>query len=328
MRRLLKGLLGLLIVLLAIAGAGLAYFFTTYPAVAEAEPLQVVSTPERVARGEYLFNHVAICVDCHSTRDFTKYAGPIIDGTHGKGGEAFTNAIMGVPGDFYAPNITPAGIGDWTDGEVMRAITVGVNKRGDALFPLMPYPNYREMDRDDVEAMLAYMRTLQPIANHVPDRSLQFPMHLIIRTIPQRAALAPRPSPSDRVAYGGYLARTASCADCHTARDQGTPRPGMTFAGGMEFRWPWGGAVRSANITPDADSGIGSWPEEQFIQKFKAWENAPEPVLSQAEQRENTVMPWRAYAGMTREDLGAVYAFLRTQKPVINRVEKASQTTR
>jgi hypothetical protein len=168
------------------------------------------------------------------------------------------------------------------------------------------------------------MRTLQPIVNQVPDRSLQFPMHLIIRTIPQEAAFAPRPSATDRVAYGGYLVRTASCAECHTPRDQGTPRPGMTFAGGMEFRWPWGGAVRSANITPDADTGIGAWSEEQFIQKFKVWENAAEPVLSQTEQRENTVMPWRAYAGMTRDDLSAIYGFLRTQTPVVNRVEKYS----
>ncbi len=324
MRRALRWLVGLLVVLVVIIGAGLAYFFSTYPAVAAAEHVQVASTPERVARGKYLFDHVAICVDCHSTRDFTKYAGPIIDGTHGKGGEAFTNEIMGTPGDFYARNITPAGISDWTDGEILRAITVGVNKRGDALFPLMPYPNYRQMDREDVEAMIAYLRTLQPITNHVPDRSLQFPMHLIIRTIPQSAAFVPRPSPSDRVAYGGYLARTASCAECHTLQDQGTPRPGMAFAGGMEFRWPWGGAVRSANVTPDADTGIGTWTEQQFVDKFKAWDNAPAPALSDAEQKENTVMPWRQYAGMTRDDLGAIYAFLRSQAPVVHRVEKFS----
>jgi len=321
MRRLLKWVLGFLVLLLAIVGVGLVYFLSTYPAVAPAEQIQIAATPERIARGKYLFDHVAICVDCHSTRDFTKHAGPIVEGTHGKGGEAFTRDVMDLPGDFYGRNITPAGIGDWTDGEILRAIAVGMNKRGDALFPLMPYPNYRQMDRGDVEAMVAYMRTLQPIPNHVPDRSLQFPMQLIIRTIPQEAAFAPMPSPTNRVAYGGYLARTASCADCHTQRDQGTPRPGMTFAGGMEFQWPWGTVVRSANITPDADTGIGTWTEEQFVQKFKAFENAPAPVLSDAELRDNTVMPWRAYAGMTREDLSAIYAFLRTQKPVVNRVE-------
>lgn len=320
--RIVKWLVGVLVLLLLVAGAGVAYLFATYPAIAAAEGISVTSTPERVARGKYMFEHVAICVDCHSERDFKKLAGPIVDGTDGKGGEAFTRDLMDLPGDFYARNITPAGIGDWTDGEVLRAITAGVNKRGDALFPLMPYLNYGRMDREDAESIVAYMRTLKPIPNHVPDRTLQFPMHLIIRTIPTPATFTSRPSPDNRVAYGEYLVRAASCSECHTPRDQGAPRPGMTFAGGMEFRWPWGTVVRSANITPDADSGIGTWSEEQFIQKFKAFENAPTPVLTDEELRDNTVMPWRAYAGMTADDLGAIYAFLRTQKPTIHRVEK------
>jgi hypothetical protein len=85
---------------------------------------------------------------------------------------------------------------------------------------------------------------------------------------------------------------------------------------------PGGGVVRSANITPDADSGIGTWTEQQFIDKFKAFDGAPVRALTAAEQRENTVMPWIGYAGMTTEDLGAIYAYLRTLKPILNRVNK------
>lgn len=59
----------------------------------------------------------------------------------------------------------------------------------------------------------------------------------------------------------------------------------------------------------------------QSVQKFKAFDGAPDQELSEAERRENTVMPWNAYAGMSREDLSAIYRFLRSQKPVINRVE-------
>jgi len=109
---------------------------------------------------------------------------------------------------------------------------------------------------------------------------------------------------------------------CHTPiDDQGQPKPGMDFAGGMEFVES-GYLVRSANITPDADTGIGSWSEQQFIDKFKAFENTPAASLSEAERRQNTVMPMTAYAGMAREDLAAIYAYLRTLKPVINRVER------
>jgi hypothetical protein len=80
--------------------------------------------------------------------------------------------------------------------------------------------------------------------------------------------------------------------------------------------------VRSANITPDADTGIGAWTEEQFINKFKGFEVPDGRVLSNEEQRQNTAMPWTAYAGMTRDDLSAIYAYLRTQKPVNHRVDK------
>jgi hypothetical protein len=96
----------------------------------------------------------------------------------------------------------------------------------------------------------------------------------------------------------------------------------MDFAGGFEFPLPAGGVARSANITPDADTGIGTWSEQQFIDKFKAFQGAPVRSLTPAEQRENTVMPWLQYAGMTTEDLGAIYAYLRTLKPVINRVPR------
>jgi hypothetical protein len=119
------------------------------------------------------------------------------------------------------------------------------------------------------------------------------------------------------------MTNAAGCAECHTPMDaQGQRLPGMDFAGGFELPLPGGGFVRAANITPDADSGIGTWSEQQFVDKFKAFEGAPIRELSAAEQRENTVMPWLNYASMTDEDLRAIYAYLRTVKPVVNRVQK------
>jgi hypothetical protein len=270
---------------------------------------------------------VARCVDCHSTRDWTKYAAPIVKGTEGKGGEAFTHARMGVPGEFYARNITPTALADWTDAEIARAITTGVNKHGEALYPVMPYRNYGELDPGDVEALVTYIRTLRPQPNDVPDRSFHFPMQIVVRTMPQPARLSPRPDPGDKVAYGGYLVRTAGCAECHATRDtNGTVLAGMDYAGGMEFRFPEGGLVRAPNITPDADTGIGAWSEQQFVTRFKIWERAPERVLPANQRRNNTVMPWKQLGGMTRDDLSAMYAFLRTQKPVIHRVVKRDPT--
>ena len=317
--------MGLAAVAATVVGVGgwVAWVLLEYPNVPEPAPLTVSASPQKVTRGAYLFNNVARCVDCHSTRDWTKYAAPVVKGTEGKGGEAFTHALMGVPGEFYARNITPTALADWTDGEIARAITTGVNKHGEALFPVMPYRNYGELDPEDVDAIVAYIRTLKPQPDEVPDRSFHFPMQIMVRTLPQPAHLSARPDPSDRVAYGGYLVRTAGCAECHATRDeQGAPRPGMSFGGGMEFHFPTGGVVRAPNISPDADTGIGTWSEDQFVMRFKVWERVADRVLPASQRSANTVMPWKQLGGMTRADLGAVYAYLRSTKPVIHRVRK------
>lgn len=324
MRILLKALAVLVVLVLIVAGGGLAYLFASYPNVPPAGTVTLPTSPEAIARGQYLADHVAMCTDCHSERDFSRFAGPIKPGSLGKGGERFDGPTGGVPGVLYAPNITPAAIGDWTDGELLHAVTTGVARDGRAMFPLMPYPNYGRLSQDDVLAMLAYIRTLKPIENHTPARSLDPPVNLIVRTIPRPASFTARPSPDDRVACGEYLVTMASCAECHTPRDErGQPLPGLAFAGGNQFAHPeLGYRVRSANITPDADTGIGQWTEEQFINKFKGFESPDAHVLSDTEQRQNTAMPWKQYAGMTREDLGAIYAYLRSVKPVTSRIDK------
>jgi mono/diheme cytochrome c family protein len=325
MKKLVRIVLGIVVLIVAIAASGVAYLFLAYPKVPPVSAAKITATPESLARGEYLATKVSLCLDCHSERDWDKFAGPLIPGSFGKGGEAFDKTVDPTfPGAVYAKNITPAAIGSWTDGEVLRAVTVGVSRDGTPLFPLMPYPHFGQMSEDDVHAIIAYIRTLKPIGNPVPDRSLDFPMNLIVRTIPGPAAFKPRPPASDKLAYGAYMVNAALCSECHTPIDsQGQPLPGKAFAGGNEFKHPkYGFRVVTANITPDADTGIGSWTEQQFVDKFKAFETPDDRILSETEQRQNTAMPWTRFAGMTREDLSAIYAYLRTLTPVVNRINK------
>ena len=321
MRTVGKIILVLLLLIVVVAGAGLAYLFFAFPNVPVAADYKIEPTPERLARGRYLATNVSGCIPCHSHRDLSRFAGPLTPGSEGKGGEVFP---LGGAGTVVAPNITPALIGSWTDGELLRAVTAGVSRDGTPLFPLMPHPRYGQMDEEDVHAILAYIRTLKAIDGGVPERQLNFPMNLIVRTIPTAATPKPRPSPSDKVAYGQYMVNAAVCSDCHTPiDDRGQPLPGREFSGGFDLTNPeLGYVMRSANITPDADTGIGSWTEQQFIDKFKSFETPAGAVLSDAEQRQNTLMPWTFYAGMTREDLSAIYTYLRTLKPVVNRVNK------
>lgn len=301
----------------------LAYLKTELPNVGEAEDIKIEPTPERIARGKYLANCVTVCVDCHSTRDWNKFSGPPVKGTLGKGGETFDQKF-GFPGSFYSKNITPAGIGNWTDGELLRAISSGVTKNGKAIFPVMPHANYGRMDKEDLFSIIAYLRTLNPIENNVKDAEPDFPMNIIINTIPRKAHFSVLPSKTNIVAYGAYLFNAAACAECHTKQDKGKPIAGMELAGGFEFPLFSGGVVRSSNITPDKETGIGTWTEEAFIYRFKPYADSSYTPQDIKKGTFNTVMPWSMYGKMKEEDLKAIFAYLKTVKAINNNVTKFS----
>ena len=289
------------------------------PNVGEPEDITISASKEQIERGKYLAHAVTVCMDCHSVRDWTKFSAPLVEGTLGQGGETFDQKF-GFPGAYYSKNITPFGIGSWTDGELLRAISSGVNKEGKALFPLMPHPNYGRMDKEDLLAIIAYLRTLSPIENTVKESSSDFPMNIIINTIPKKAEFSKIPDHKDQLAYGQYLFNAAACNECHTKQDKGAPIEGMTAAGGFEFPLPSGGIVRSANITQDKETGIGNWSEGAFVARFKMYSDSSYTHRTVAQGEFNTVMPWTMYANMTEEDLKAIFLYMKTIKPVTNKV--------
>ncbi|RYZ55576.1 MAG: c-type cytochrome [Sphingobacteriales bacterium] len=320
MKKVLKWFAVIVIIVAAIAGSGVGYLKFMLPDVGKAPELKVEITSARVARGEYLANAVNVCMDCHSRRDWSAFAGPMIPGTEGGGGEVF-NRDMGFPGVFYSRNITPAGLGSWTDGEIYRAITAGVNKDNEALFPVMPYHYYGSMDNEDVYSLIAYLRSLKPVQSTIAKREMDFPVNLIVNTIPHKGTPTPRPDPADTLAYGRYMVNASGCVECHTkANDKGQIIAGMEFAGGREFKMP-GGTLRTPNLTPDA-TGIGYWDRAKFIRTFKQYQDSTyhSPKLGPADF--NTIMPWTMYAKMTEADLASIYAYLRTIKPMKNELVK------
>jgi cytochrome c553 len=312
-----KILLTILIVVVLIIEIAATYVKVGLPSVGDPPDLHVAITPERVEHGSYLANHVTLCMDCHSTRDWSKFSGPMLPGTNGKGGEFF-DENMGFPGKFYSKNITPANIKDWTDGEIFRTITTGVDKFGNALFPVMPYHYYGKMDKEDIYDIIAYIRSLRPIDNVTPERSIDFPMNFIVNTIPEKASFVQKPPKSDTVKYGAYLVNAAACMECHTQVDKGQVIPSLAFGGGRVFKMPHG-EVRSANITSDKSSGIGSWTAEQFVTRFKTYAD-PANVTTVDSNAINTIMPWTMFAGMDTSDLRSIFAYLQTVKPIKNQV--------
>ncbi len=310
---------GLLIVVIGLIG----YLKVAFPKVNPPKNLTVSAAPEKIARGKYLANHIVGCIDCHSTRDWTKFAGPIVPGTEGKGGEKFDRETAGVPGIFFSRNITPHNLKNWTDGELYRMITTGVTKEGKAIFPLMPYLSYGKMDPEDVEAVIAYIRTLPEKDGDYPESTYDFPLNLIVPTIPEDQKPMKRPDAEDTLKYGEYLFTIAACADCHTPMEKGKPIEGKHLAGGFEFRSPLtGDIVRSANITQDHETGIGLWTEEMFLTKFKTYRDSLWRNKEVKAGEFNTAMPWLLFAGMEDGDIKAIYRYLKTVPPVVNRVEK------
>lgn len=323
MRRVIIAVLGLVVLLAVAVGSGIAWLLLGFPRVSPAAALTVASTPESLARGRYLYQHVAACDGCHAQRDWTKAGAPPKPGTSGMGGERF-GRDEDVPGEVHAPNITPAALASWSDGEILRSIACGVDREGTALFPLMPYPNYALLTQGDLESLVAHVRSLPRIENPVRERTLTFPMNLIVRTIPRDASPPPTaPGPEDEIARGRYLATAASCMHCHTPHSHGRAVAGKEWSGGVPFTVP-GAIVRSANLTPDATTGLGAWTRERFVARFREGPEAagvvPEATGAAAAATHVSPMPWTLYAGMTPEDLGAIFAYLRTLPPVANGV--------
>ena len=308
----------LFLVIIVIAGVA-SYLKFGLPDVGSAPPdVRISATPERIANGKYLANHVTVCIDCHSTRDWSRFSGPVDSTTIGKGGEYFGEEA-GFPGKFYSRNITPANLKGWTDGEIFRTITTGVDKDGLALFPVMPYLYYGKMDKEDIYDIIAYIRSLHPIDNKTPEHVIDFPMNFIVNTIPTKGSPTQKPPKNDRLKYGAYLVNAAACMECHTQVKKGQVIPELAFSGGREFKMP-NGTVRSANITPDSVTGIGNWSESAFIARFKAYANAENLSVVSADQV-NSIMPWAMYAGMDSSDIKSIYAYLKSLKPVKNQVE-------
>ena len=323
MKRFLRISLSVVLCLVALAAVGITETIGWRPFIGpRARPLTsrvFERTPERWSRGKYLVESVAPCMDCHSPHDWSKHDAPILPGMEGAG-EDFSE-MKGLPGRVVVPNITPdleTGAGTWSDDALARAIREGIGHDGRALFPMMPYENFRHLPDEDVASIVVYLRSIPAVRNPLPKTEIIFPVKYLIRSVPD-PILTPVPAPdlSDQVKRGEHLVTTAGCADCHTPAEHGQPVAGMDFAGGQIFDGPWG-KVATANLTPDA-SGIPYYDEVLFVQTMRTGYVKARPL--------NPIMPWFIYRNMTDEDLKAIFAYLKTLKPVKHLVDNTEPPT-
>ncbi|MEZ5082401.1 MAG: c-type cytochrome [Bacteroidales bacterium] len=308
------GIIVLILMIAIVCFVGYIKFFL--PDISTPEGLKVDMSPANVEKGKYLANELMGCVGCHAKRDYTKFAGPIISESKGSGGE-FWGENLGFPGSLFAPNITQGSLYNWTDGEIFRAIVNGVDKEGNALFPIMPYHQYGKLPKEDIYAVIAYIKTLEPKPEEYPERELNFPLNLIVNTMPQKATHHLKPDANDLVKHGEYIITAAVCFDCHTPMEKGRFIEEMAYAGGAEFKFESGGIVRSANLTPDKETGIGNWTKKQFVQRFKAYADSnfifeklwPPAILI-------LICPGNIMPTFKERDLEAIYAYLMSLDPI------------
>jgi len=259
------------------------------------EEIQVAGTVDQIARGEKLAN---VCVSCHTPSAELPLSG-----------NNFAVKFEFPPfGTLYAPNLTPSGdIQDWTDGEVVRAIREGVYKNGRSLL-VMPSANFRNMSDEDVQALVAYLRSQPAVGGSSPDTRFNilgaiFTNILDFRTAQQPVGHVAAPQPGT-TEYGKYLVDIIGCRDCHGAQLQGR----------VENSQP--GPPAGPNLTQI----VPKWTEEEFMTYFNTGTmpgGAQVPILTLNSGFSEPRMPWpMVRAAVTDDDLHAIYIYLHNLPPV------------
>ena len=295
------------LVLLAGGGAAFIHFAGIPSYTPERVSFHVDVTPERIARGKRTVT--MLCANCHQD-----------PATGALTGQAMTDA----PGRFgliYSQNITQDreyGIGDWTDAEIAYLIRTGIGRDGRYTPPwMLKLPLLADEDLKDI---IAFLRSDDPLVRpaRVPDRK---PEPSFFTKFLTRVAFKPLPYPdheivappaTDRVAYGRYLmVGKLDCYSCHSRdfsqQDAMVPENSLGFFGGgnrMTDRQHH--PVYTANLTPDP-TGLGSWTEADFRRTLRMGLRPDgRPLRS----------PMSARPELTDEELGAMWAYLRTVPPI------------
>jgi mono/diheme cytochrome c family protein len=296
MRRVLKwagfilaGVLGIVIIAIAVVYLISSSRMNKTYAI-NVDPVEPVADSAVIARGR----HVAVirgCVDCHG------------DGLEGK---VFIDSP--VIAKLTASNLT-AGAGGvaekYTNADWVRAIRHGVKPDGRPVL-FMPSHEYYVLSDEDVGALISYIESVPPTDNVLPGNSVgplgrilyvtgQLPL-LPVELIDHDAERPAVPEEGPTAEYGAYLA--TGCSGCH----------GMTFSGGKIPGTP-PDFIPPPNLTPDVETGLGAWTEEDFYLALK------EGIRPDGRSLDVQYMPWNLTAQMTDDELKALWEYFQTLPP-------------
>jgi cytochrome c553 len=257
-----------------------------------------------VERGGYLVNHVMGCGNCHSPR----VNGVPTPGLSG-GVQLFNEPWFTVKG----ANLTPdrdTGLGAWSDDDIKRAITQGLRPDGTPLAEVMPSAFYRILTPRDLDAIVAYLRTVPPIRNQVP--APVYKAAAPASAYPPAATRLGEADLDDPLRRGLYLSTLAHCMACHSRISIDAPADYVTAfgKGGRLFKGPWG-ETRTANISADSKAGIGAWSDADLRRALT------EGVRPDGRALNPPMIDYIAYyRTWNAADIDALVAWVRTIPPV------------
>lgn len=217
-------------------------------------------------------------------------------------------------GKFHAPNISPDpqnGIGGWSILDFVNAMKLGIGPGGTRLYPAFPYTSYQRMRIEDLIDLKAFLDTLPPVAQAAPDHELRFPFN-IRRGLGlwqlfyvDGETFTPDPAASDKINRGAYLVEgPGHCGACHSPRNEiGGSIASRALSGGPAPE----GKGTIPNITPDAETGIGSWSEDDLVTMF---ETGFTPSFDSVGGSMTAVQ--QNLARLSRDDLVAIAAYLKS----------------
>jgi hypothetical protein len=256
-------------------------------------------------RGSYLVNAVMGCDGCHTPRQPS--AGLVLEKRFAGGSVLFDLPAYTVRGS----NITPdreTGIGDWSEEDLKRALIDGVRPNGVPLAPSMPFAFYKILTPRDLDAVVAYVRSVAPVRNETQIPNYKAEMHTDL--VPGGERSIGNEVPTDPIKRGFYLATLAHCMECQARRsDNHQDYQNWWGKGGAEFKGPWGQVI-ARNISSHREKGVGAWTDDEIKRALTHGVGRDGRAFKLPMARQ------MYYSKLTAADLDAIVAWVRTIPPI------------
>jgi len=316
MKRALKWFGGVAGSVVLLVACFLAYVQVTgIPRYPHVTPVRTVAvTPERAAAGRKIAT--MLCAGCHLDPATGRFTGKRLSDLPAEFGEIYSRNITAS---------TSKGIGAWTDGELAYLLRTGLRPDGTYLPPYMV--KLPHLSDEHLDSLIAFLRSGDPLVAPMdvdpPGRSrpsllAKVLTHLVMKPLPYPTGPIVAPPKSDTVAYGRYLVTSLDCFSCHSASFKTIrvmePEKSPGFMGGGNALTDLNGrAIRSANLTPDAKTGIGRWSASDFSRAVRRGIRPDGHPLH---------YPMLPIPELSEEDVSAMFAYLRTIPAIENAVER------